>query len=222
MRHRIAVMAATATLAVSGLAGCGGGDDDKPDAGPKQTVLQPGRPGEPNKTALLGPSQAKPPTDAEVKFVQMMIPHHEQAVEMSVLAPKQASSTKVKALADRIDKGQAGEISVMQSWLKRMGKSTAGSGGGHGGHGGHGGKQDPHAGMPGMATPDQMKQLREAQGAAFDKLFLQLMITHHQGALTMVKDVLDKGTDVTVQEMAREVQSTQMAEINRMRDLLEA
>lgn len=219
MRQRIAVVATAVALAACGLAGCSGGDDKKPDAGQKQTVLQPGRPGEPNKTAVLGPSPAKPPTDAEVRFVQMMIPHHQQAVEMSVLAPGQASNAKVKALADRIDKGQAGEISAMQSWLKSVGKSTAGNGGGHGGHGG---RKDPHAGMPGMATPEQMTQLREAKGAAFDKLYLQLMITHHQGALTMVKDVLDKGTNVTVQEMAKEVQSSQLAEINRMRDLMEA
>ncbi|KAB2345566.1 DUF305 domain-containing protein [Actinomadura rudentiformis] len=221
MRQRIAVVATAMALAACGLAGCSGGDDKKPDTGQKATVLQPGRPGEPNKTAVIGPSPAKPPTDAEVRFVQMMIPHHQQAVEMSVLAPGQASSAQVKALADRIDKGQAGEISVMQSWLKSVGKSTAGTGTG-GGHGGHGGKKDPHAGMPGMATPEQMTQLREAKGAAFDKLYLQLMIVHHQGALTMVKDVLDRGTNVTVQQMARDVQSTQLAEINRMKDLMEA
>ncbi|MFG1999680.1 DUF305 domain-containing protein [Spirillospora sp. NPDC048911] len=221
MRRRIAVVAVTAALAACGLAGCSGGDDKGPDAAPKATVLQPGRPGEPNKTAVLGPSPATPPADAEVRFVQMMIPHHQQAVEMSVLAPGQASSAKVKALADRIDKGQAGEISVMQSWLKKVGKPTTSGGGGHGGHGGKQSPQASHAGMAGMATPAQMAQLREAKGAAFDKLYLQLMITHHQGALTMVKDVLYKGTDVVVQEMARDVQSTQLAEINRMKDLME-
>ncbi|MEU5878565.1 DUF305 domain-containing protein [Spirillospora sp. NPDC047279] len=221
MRHRLAVAGVAAVVTACGLAGCSG-DGDQKEAGPKQTVLQPGRPGEPNKTALLGPSPAKPPTDAEVRFFQMMIPHHRQAVEMSVLAPGQAADPKVKALAERIDKAQQVEISAMQSWLKQKGKPTSAGTGGHGGHGAHGGKADAHANMPGMATPAQMAQLREARGAAFDKLFLDLMIVHHQGALTMVKDVFDKGTDVTVQQMARDVMSGQNAEIARMRDLQKA
>ncbi len=73
--------------------------------------------------------------------------------------------------------------------------------------------------MPGMATPEQMRRLRAARGAEFDRLFLTLMITHHQGALTMVKDVLGKGTDVLIQDLALDVRASQQAEINRMRAL---
>ncbi|WP_067817203.1 DUF305 domain-containing protein [Actinomadura kijaniata] len=218
MRHRIAVTVATTLLAGAVLSGCSG--DERPAAKPSGTVLVPGKPGEPNRTEPAAPAKAPAkPTAAEIRFVQMMIPHHEQAQAMSVLAPQQASDRRVKALAKRIDVAQGGEIAAMQSWLRR---NNVGTGtGGHGGHGGHGAKPsaDPHANMPGMATPQQMEQLRAARGEAFDKLYLELMITHHQGALTMVKDVLDKGQDVVVQELAREVQSGQLAEIERMRGL---
>ncbi|SEG59999.1 Uncharacterized conserved protein, DUF305 family [Thermomonospora echinospora] len=205
---------------VSGLlVGCSG--EEEPAAAPKATVIAPGRPGEPNKTITAGPTSAKPPTAAEITFVQMMIPHHQQALEMSVLAPKQASDAKVKSLAERIDVSQGAEISVMQSWLRRQPGGRPG--GGHGGHGGHGAPSAAasHAGMPGMATPEEMARLQAAQGEEFDRLYLTLMIKHHEGALTMANDVLSKdGTDVTVQELAKDVLTTQRAEIVRMRDLL--
>ncbi|MFI0485388.1 DUF305 domain-containing protein [Actinomadura sp. 9N215] len=210
MRHRIAVAGAAVAMAAGVLTGCGGGDDD-PEAAPSRTVVVPGRPGEPNKTRVAGPREAAPPTAAEVRFVQMMIPHHAQALEMSALAPDRASDRRVRSLASRIDTAQKVEIGAMKSWLEQNSKAVLKA---------HGRDHGAHAGMPGMATPDQLKRLRDANGAAFDKLYLTLMITHHQGALTMVKDVLDKGTDVTVQEMARDVQSTQMAEIGRMQGLL--
>ncbi|TMR03687.1 DUF305 domain-containing protein [Actinomadura soli] len=209
MRHRIAVAGAAVAMAAGVLTGCGG--DGEPEAAPSRTVVVPGRPGEPNKTQVAGPRTAAPPTAAEVRFVQMMIPHHAQALEMSALAPGRASDKRVRSLASRIDTAQKVEISAMRSWLEQNAEAVLkASGRNHGGH----------TGMPGMATSAQLKQLRDANGAAFDKLYLTLMITHHQGALTMVKDVLDRGTDVTVQEMARDVQSTQMAEIGRMQGLM--
>ncbi|WP_433326060.1 DUF305 domain-containing protein [Spirillospora sp. CA-294931] len=217
MRQRIAATIMMAAVAVTGLAGCSQDDKKEPEAGPKRTVIVPGRPGEPNQTKVAGPTKTAPPTAAEIKFVQMMIPHHQQAIEMSTLAPGQASDSQVKSLARRIDAGQAVEISAMQSWLKQNVKTPTT---GHGGHGGPSASPSAHTGMAGMATPQQMTQLKAARGGDFDKLYLNLMITHHQGALTMVKDVVDKGTDVTVQQMARDVQSTQQAEINRMRALL--
>ncbi|TDC58636.1 DUF305 domain-containing protein [Actinomadura sp. KC345] len=211
MLHRIAVTGAAAVVAAGVLAGCGGGDE--PEAAPSRSVLVPGRPGEPNKTELKGPRKPSEPTAAEVRFMQMMIPHHAQALEMSRLAPERASDEQVRALADRIDTAQKVEIAAMKSWLEKNPKAVLKAHGEN--HGGHQG------GMAGMATPEQLKQLREARGAAFDKLYLTLMITHHQGALTMVKDVVDKGSDVTVQQMARDVESGQSAEIGRMRALLE-
>ncbi|MFI6516410.1 DUF305 domain-containing protein [Spirillospora sp. NPDC050679] len=225
MRHRIAGTALAALAAAGLLGGCG--EDGPKDArpAPTATVLQPGRPGEPNKVVTVGPTRSQAPTEAEVRFVRMMIPHHEQAQAMSVLAPGQAADPGVKSMAARIDAAQGVEISAMQSWLRtRAGGAAKGGPSGHAGHGAPAATatataQDEHANMPGMATPQQMEQLRAARGAAFDRLYLELMITHHQGALTMVKEVLDRGTDPVVQELARDVQSGQLAEIGRMRAL---
>ncbi|WP_021591895.1 DUF305 domain-containing protein [Actinomadura welshii] len=209
MRHRIAVVGVAVAMAACTLAACSG--DADPEAAPSRSVLVPGRPGEPNKTQVAGPRKAAPPTAAEVGFVQMMIPHHAQALEMSALAPSRASDQRVRSLASRIDAAQKVEIETMRSWLKQNAEAVLKANGRN-----HG----AHTGMAGMATPEQLKQLRDARGGTFDELYLKLMITHHQGALTMAKDVLDKGTDVTVQQMARDVQSTQLAEIDRMNDLL--
>ena len=211
MLHRIAVTGTAVAIAAGLLAGCGG--DGEPEAAPSTSVLVPGRPGEPNKTELKGPAEPSEPTAAEVRFMQMMIPHHAQALEMSGLAPDRASDEQVRSIANRIDLAQKVEISAMKSWLDKNSKAVLKAHGEN--HGAH------HTEMAGMATPEQLKQLRDARGDAFDKLYLTLMITHHQGALTMVKDVLGKGADVTVQEMARDVESTQMAEIGRMRALLQ-
>mgnify|MGYP001202328591 CR=1 FL=1 len=209
-----------AVLAAGLLAGCSG--DDGAEAGPKSTVLVPGRPGEPNKTAVRGPSTPAPPTAAEIRFVEMMIPHHRQAVEMSELVPDRASSAQVRSMAERILGAQKAEIAAMRSWLARHGRPTTGPGGhdGHGGHASPSASPSAHAGMQGMATPEQMARLKAARGTEFDRLFLTLMITHHQGALAMVKDALDQGTDVFVQDLARDIESTQQAEINRMRALM--
>ncbi|QFG26182.1 DUF305 domain-containing protein [Actinomadura sp. WMMB 499] len=210
MRHRITVAGMAVVLAAGVLAACGGVDE--PEAAPPRTVLVPGRPGEANRTEVAGPREAAQPTADEVEFVQMMIPHHAQALEMSRLAPDRAFDERVRSLASRIDVSQKAEIAMMKSWLDENPKAVLEA---HGEN--HGGR---HADMPGMATPEQMERLEEARGAAFDELYLTLMITHHQGALTMVDDVLDKGTDVPIQQLARDVQSGQAAEIGRMRELL--
>lgn len=183
-------------------------------------MLAPGRPGEPNRTVTAGPGTPARATAADITYVQMMTLHHRQAIEMAALAPAQARDARLKSLAERIDKGQAGEISMMQSWLRRHGAAEQGADG-HSGHAsGPGRSAGPASGsMPGMATPAQLAELRAATGAGFDRLFLRLMITHHQGALTMAREVLANGSDITVSDMAREVLATQNAEINRMRDL---
>ena len=214
MKHRRVTLGAALVLGIAsvglgsvGIAGCAGGDDR---ASGRPSAIVPGRPGEPNRTVPATKASVPPPGPADIRFVEMMVPHHQQALEMAGLAPAQAASTKVKALADRIDAAQTVEISQMRSWLRRHIRSVHG----------HGSAAEHAMNMPGMATPRQMEQLKKSTGQNFDRLFLTLMITHHQGALTMAQEELTKGTDVLIQEMAEEVVVTQTAEINRMRALL--
>jgi uncharacterized protein (DUF305 family) len=204
MKHRRATIGAAFVLGIAcgGVAGCTGGDDR-----PTSSVIVPDRPGEPNKTVPATKGSAASPGPADIRFVEMMVPHHQQAVEMAALAPEQAASPKVKALADRIGDAQTAEISQLRSWLRQHIRSV------------HGHRSAAHS-MPGMATPQQMDQLKKSTGQSFDRLFLTLMITHHQGALTMAQEELTKGTDVIIQDIAQEVAVTQTAEINRMRALL--
>ncbi|MBB5101891.1 DUF305 domain-containing protein [Streptomyces spectabilis] len=213
--------AATALLAAATLA-LGACDSDSA-SGPKAksgsssgpSVIAPGKPGETAAT-LSAEEAAKERTDddspnsADFDYVEKMIPHHAQALEMTRLVPKRAKSTKVKRLADRITAAQKPEIGAMERWLKSQGKKAEKRG-----HGAH----HDHAGMPGMATPAQLEQLRAAKGEAFDELFLKLMITHHSGAVTMATDALSEGNNLLVEEMANDVVAQQTAEINRMRGM---
>ncbi|RZS34386.1 uncharacterized protein (DUF305 family) [Herbihabitans rhizosphaerae] len=197
-------------------------DDPVPQEPPADAapVIQPGRPGEPNKT--LSPSEAgkaapnAQPNKADLDYVTGMIVHHQQAIEMTDLVKLHGVNQQVKALSSRIADTQAPEINMMNNWLRQNGKPTVEpGGGGHGGHGGH-----DHGQMPGMATPEQMNQLRATRGPEFDKLFLRLMIAHHEGALTMARDVQKNGSVVRVQEMADDVVATQSKEIATMRGML--
>jgi uncharacterized protein (DUF305 family) len=202
------------------LSGCGGGEQ-QPKATPGVVgsgapVIVPGRPGEPARTATPGQTVdagVRAANAADVRFMQMMVPHHEQALEMTALAKDRASDDKVRTLAGRIDAAQGPEISAMQSWLRSHGQSTTGGGHDHGGHG-------AVMRMPGMATPEQMARLKAASGKEFDRLFLELMIAHHRGAVSMADEVLQKGADVIVNRMALDVNAGQNAEIQRMRALL--
>ena len=182
-------------------------------------VLQPGEPGEPATTlspgSVISEDQA---TEADIAFMQMMIPHHEQAVVMTRLAADRASSPRVRALAERIA-GQGGEILMMSAWLQRHGLPVPSPGESHQEMEGMEGMDH---GMPGMLTEDQMAALRSARGADFDRLFLTRMIGHHEGALSMVADVQRDGADVQVAELAADIQATQTAEIATMRRLLGA
>jgi uncharacterized protein (DUF305 family) len=177
-------------------------------------VIAPGLPGEPAST--IPPNQLSsvrpvPPNDADLRFVRNMIVHHQQAVEMALLAPDHAANDTVKRLADRISDVQQPEIDMMNNWLRTHDQPTV-----EPRHAEHG----EHADMPGMATPAQLDALRAAKGAAFDTMFLELMIAHHQGALTMASEVQTKGAEIRVQEMADDVIATQTDEINQMRTLL--
>lgn len=224
MRHRrVTPAAALVVLCIAaggGVAGCSGGDDRSAAGSGRQSgsVIVPGGPGRPNTTVPAAKGTVPAPGAADIRFVQMMVPHHQQALDMAALAPAKAASDKVKAMADRIGSAQRAEIAQMRSWLRQHGQDGQDAGSGH--QGGHGAAADQPMTMPGMATPQQLSQLAHADGANFDRLFLTLMITHHQGALTMAHDELTQGSDVLIQEMAQEVVVTQTGEINRMRALL--
>ncbi|MGK2876099.1 MAG: DUF305 domain-containing protein [Nocardioides sp.] len=153
--------------------------------------------------------------DADVTFAQEMIPHHQQAVEMSDLAASQAESDEVKSLAADIAAAQGPEIETMTGWLESWGESLpdeAMAGMDHG---------DMSAGeMPGMMTGEQMADLEAASGATFDQMFLTMMIDHHEGAIQMAKTQQAEGEFPEAIAMAEEIEQTQTQEIQTMQDLL--
>lgn len=159
-------------------------------------------------------------TDADVRFMTHMISHHAQALTMSRLAPTHGASEQVRVLAARIINGQQDEIAVMQQWLRTRGlpvptpRSTMTMT--------HGGVEHEML-MPGMLTDAQLKELDAARGREFDRLFLRYMIQHHQGAVTMVKELLSAqgaGLDDTVFKLASDINVDQTTEIGRMQTML--
>ena len=144
---------------------------------------------------------------ADVTFVQGMIPHHRQALEMAALAPGRAGA-EVAALAGRISAAQDPEIATMTAWLERRGKEVP-SDDGHTAHGG----------TEGMMTPEDLARLEGLDGEAFDQEFLRQMIEHHEGAVAMAEDVRRTGSDPEVADLAQQVSETQRAEVEEMRGL---
>jgi uncharacterized protein (DUF305 family) len=212
-RHLVAGLGVL--FAVGLLAACS--TETPPPANPGPVIV-PGRPGE--EASTIPPGQATtgvpetPPNDADIEFVQNMIVHHEQAVWMSGLAPERASSRDVKELADRIKDVQGLEIDALNRWLSQHAIPTVDPTAPEHGHAGGA------ASMPGMPTREQLDALEKAKGEDFDRLWLQLMIAHHEGALTMAETVRTSGVDVRVQQMADDVVAEQTDEIQRMRGWL--
>ncbi|MBZ4017448.1 DUF305 domain-containing protein [Streptomyces purpurogeneiscleroticus] len=219
-RRSAAGVVAAVAVAVLGLSGCeaGGGRADATSGDAGQQVIAPGKPGEPARTLSADEARKEvgddSPNSADFSYLQMMIEHHRQALVMTELADKHAESATVRRIAVRIDAAQRPEIDAMKGWLTTHGGPRE-QHGKHGKHGKHGHKD--HADMPGMATDAQLDRLRAARGERFDALFLKLMITHHQGAVTMATEVLSDGNNVRVEEMATDVIAQQTAEIDRMR-----
>jgi uncharacterized protein (DUF305 family) len=164
--------------------------------------------------AATAPAAARgAPNAADVRFMAGMITHHAQAVEMTALVPARAARADVRLLAERIAVSQEDETSLMRRWLRSRGAPEPDP------HAHHAGD---HARMPGMATGDEMARLAAASGAAFDALFLELMIRHHEGALTMVSELFGTpggGQDTDVFEFASHVDADQRMEIARMRTM---
>ena len=185
------------------------------------TVVQPGAPGAPSKTLPSQTTGQLPPvSQADVEFMQGMIMHHGQAVEMTALIPSHTENVEVRELGRRISLSQSDEIKFMERWLEARHESASMEMPGMPGMD-HSGK--PIALMPGMLTPAQMQALRNARGAEFDRLFLTGMIQHHGGALVMVKDLFNRGgagQDAQLFQFATDVDNTQRAEIRIMEGML--
>ena len=154
---------------------------------------------------------------ADVQFAQMMIVHHQGAIEMASLAADRANRQEVKDLAHRIEQAQQPEIDTMTAWLDSWGEPTLDDNGAMPGmdHG-----DMSMGGEGGMASGEDMQRLTDAAGAQFDELFLQLMIVHHQGAVTMAQAEVDGGTNPDAVSLAKKVISDQSAEIAEMKSLL--
>jgi uncharacterized protein (DUF305 family) len=181
------------------------------------TIVQPGRPGEASKTVSAEASvrnAALPHTAADTRFMQGMIGHHAQALELSALVYANSQSDEMKMLAKRIEVSQLDEIQMMKEWLTARGEALPDE------HAHHAGD---HALMPGMLTQAEMKALAAARGPEFDRLFLLGMIKHHQGALTMVRELFatpGAGQDAEIFAFASDVDADQNMEIDRMSAML--
>jgi uncharacterized protein (DUF305 family) len=213
-----------ALLAALLLAGCSTGSSESEEG--QQTgetapnIVQPGAPGEPSRTLSVEELAALEGTehgDLDIAFMQGMIHHHAQALRMTALVPERSASAKVELLAKRIDVSQEGEIELMSDWLKERGESAPEL---HRLHGhAHGGGQVL---MPGMLSEPELRQLEAASGEQFDRLFLEFMIRHHEGALTMVEQLYAAGggLESSADAFARHVDADQQIEIGRMQEML--
>jgi uncharacterized protein (DUF305 family) len=180
-------------------------------------IVQPGAPGEPTRVISVEKAvdlSRVEHTAADVRFMQGMIGHHAQALEMTALLPSRTSRQDMKLLGQRIEVSQADEIKMMQTWLKDRGQSVPDV---HAHHA-HGATL-----MPGMLTPEEMKRLADANGVEFDRLFLEFMIKHHEGALIMVRELFDTngaGQESEVFAFVSDVEADQQMEIDRMNAML--
>ena len=180
-------------------------------------IVQPGAPGHDSKmlTAEAAGAPPRAPSNADVSFMQGMIMHHNQAVEMTAMMPSRTHNKKLLALGERISISQTDEMKYMKKWLEDRGQPAMAP------------MDDMDMSsmplMPGMLTKKQMEALGKSKGAEFDRLFLTGMIQHHGGALTMVEDLFETpgaGQDAVLFDFATDVDNTQRAEIGIMRGLL--
>ncbi|WP_067534118.1 DUF305 domain-containing protein [Nocardia crassostreae] len=202
-RIKLAVITGTAAVALIA-AGCSSDDSSMPgmDHGSSST------------TASTS-AQAATRTDFDeddVMFLQMMYPHHAQAIDMAKLAPSRTQNQELLTLAQNIEKAQGPEMAQITTLLTAFGEgapsaTTSGHGGGHGG-------------MTGMMTDDQMKTLETLSGAEFDKQWLQMMIEHHTGAVDMANAELTDGVNPDAQAMAKAIITGQQTEIDQMKTML--
>lgn len=229
-------MPGLAGLLLAGLITAQAGPPIAPRPAPQSSppIFQPGAPGAPSR--VVSPAEAvelgrSSYTAADVAFMQHMIVHHAQAVEMVDLLQTRAADPTVRLLARRIALSQAAEMELMRGWLAERGQPLTMPGMDHAGHAGmdhsaHAGHAMPASDTPlmaGMLSPRQMQGLAAATGPAFDRLFLEGMIQHHRGAIDMVDALMtrpDAAQDTLLSDFAAAVVADQSAEILRMQSLL--
>jgi uncharacterized protein (DUF305 family) len=210
MLTRRAGVKAVAALALAGAASCRG-------VGTAPPIVQPGAPGEASRTITVPQAvdlSRVRHTQADVRFMQGMIGHHAQALEMTDLLRTRSDREDMRLLARRIELSQADELTLMRRWLQLRGEQVPAE------HAHHA----PGATlMPGMLSPEEMTRLAAATGAAFDRLFLEMMIKHHDGALTMVSDLFANpgaGQEPEIFAFASDIDADQRIEIDRMSVML--
>lgn len=191
----------TTSVIAAVLAACGGTRESTPATPPPVSVAR----------------THAPYTDADVAFMQDMIAHHGQALDMTALVPERAASERLEILAERIEQTQLNEIERMARWLRERNETVPDAaayrdraGAGHAAH------------MPGMLGEEEMARLAASNGTAFDRLFLEYMIRHHEGALTMVAELqaAGGGLEAEIYRFAADVDADQRAEIARMQSML--
>ncbi|AEV84330.1 copper resistance protein [Actinoplanes sp. SE50] len=207
-RGLLAGAAVTATLVLSAC----GGNDTSSDSGMNHG-------GMPTTTTASAAATATF-NDADVMFASMMIPHHQQAVEMAALADGRAASSEVKDLAAKIKAAQQPEIDTMTQWLSAWGHPMPMSSSGMPGMDASAMPGMDHGAMPGAMSPADMGALGKAKGAAFDKQFLTMMISHHEGAVSMAEQEVAQGSNAGAKALAEKIIAAQQAEITTMKGLL--
>ncbi|MFF8386922.1 DUF305 domain-containing protein [Streptomyces kanasensis] len=204
--HRRTAAALTAGVAAVALAACGGSG-----SGSTGHVGHGATPSSASSAPASGPASQDRHNAADVAFAQGMIPHHRQAVQMADLAPSRAASPEVRKLAEDIEKAQDPEIRTLSEWLVSWGEKVPAEGAADHSH---------HAGMEGMMSAEDMAALGKSSGKAFDTAFLEMMIRHHEGAVTMAKAERERGAYPAATKMADAIAASQSAEIAEMKRLL--
>jgi len=209
-------VAAVGAVVVFTLAGCSA--EEPPPPASTAPVVQLGAPGQANRT--LGPDEiaaleAPGHVDADVTFVRNMLYHHDQAMTMTEMVEERTTSRDIRLLSERMAVSQEGEIEQLEQWLSTRGETVRDPADGEHGHA-------DVAGMQGMLSDEELAALEAAEGAEFDRLFLELMIKHHEGAIAMVYELYEAGggLESEVDSIARHVDSDQSIEISRMQQML--
>lgn len=204
------LVVAAATAAALTVAGCSNGTSAAPASSPP--AMTGSMPGMDHGTSSTSASASAAPNvtrsdfnDADVMFLQMMYPHHAQAIDMSKLVADRSKDQQLITLAGNIEKAQGPEMDQMTDLLESVGKPAPSADSGH---------------MTGMMTSEQMASLAALSGADFDRMWLQMMIDHHEGAIEMSNTELKDGINPDARKMAQAIIANQQAEITQMRGML--